>query len=197
VSTTAASLNPNPANIGDPVVAIATVTGNGVPTGTVAFTASTGESCTASLSQGAGACDLSFTTGGPRTVTATYSGDQNFAASKSAKITATIDQAKVKLSPASLSFAARKVGTTSPSKPVVLTNSGTEALNLKSVTISGDFALAAGTTCTSGTVLAPAGTCNIVVTFTPTATGTRTGSVQIADNAAMSPQTVALTGTGN
>jgi len=79
----------------------------------------------------------------------------------------------------------------------VVTNSGTAALALSSIAIGGDFALAATTTCTSGIVLVPAGTCNIDVTFTPTATGTRTGSVQIVDTAATSPQTVAMTGTGN
>jgi hypothetical protein len=34
------------------------------------------------------------------------------------------------------------------------------------------------------------------VTFTPTATGTRTGTLSISDNATGSPQTVSLSGTG-
>ena len=140
---------------------------------------------------------MNFTTGGQRTFTAAYSGDQNFASSKSAKFTETILAPALKASPASLSFAARKVGTTSPSKQIVVTNSGTAALAVSSITIVGDFALAATTTCTSGIVLAPAGTCNIEVTFTPTATGTRAGSVQLVDTAATSPQTIAMTGSGN
>jgi len=40
------------------------------------------------------------------------------------------------------------------------------------------------------------GNCIITVTFTPTKTGTRTGAVTITDNAANSPQSVALSGTG-
>jgi hypothetical protein len=38
--------------------------------------------------------------------------------------------------------------------------------------------------------------CNIFVTFTPTASGIRTGKVTINDNAADTPQSVSLTGTG-
>jgi hypothetical protein len=34
------------------------------------------------------------------------------------------------------------------------------------------------------------------VVFTPTATGTRTGKLNVADNASNSPQTSSLTGTG-
>jgi hypothetical protein len=34
------------------------------------------------------------------------------------------------------------------------------------------------------------------VTFTPTATGTRSASVSVTDNAGSSPQTIPLTGTG-
>jgi hypothetical protein len=39
-------------------------------------------------------------------------------------------------------------------------------------------------------------TCTFGVTFKPTATGTRTGLVVIADNAGDSPQFISLTGTG-
>jgi hypothetical protein len=35
------------------------------------------------------------------------------------------------------------------------------------------------------------------VTFTPTATGTRTGAITITDNTSGSPHIVSLTGTGN
>jgi hypothetical protein len=38
--------------------------------------------------------------------------------------------------------------------------------------------------------------CAITVTFKPAATGALTASVNIADNAAGSPQKIALTGTG-
>jgi len=44
--------------------------------------------------------------------------------------------------------------------------------------------------------VAPAASCLIKVSFTPTQTGLRTGAVTITDNAADSPQSIALSGTG-
>jgi hypothetical protein len=61
------------------------------------------------------------------------------------------------------------------------------------VTITGDFAIYKNG-CTKG-VLA-GGSCNISLIFTPTQTGTRTGTLKIFDNASNSPQTVTLTGVG-
>jgi hypothetical protein len=71
-------------------------------------------------------------------------------------------------------------------------------VSLTSITASGDFALA--TTPTScpyggGTVAAEA-TCTIDATFSPTATGNRTGTVTINYTGAGSPETVALSGVG-
>jgi hypothetical protein len=44
--------------------------------------------------------------------------------------------------------------------------------------------------------LTPGASCNISVTFRPTVTGTRTAKLSITDNAAGSPQKVALSGSG-
>jgi hypothetical protein len=52
------------------------------------------------------------------------------------------------------------------------------------------------TPCASGTNLSPGASCEIKVSFTPTETGARTGSVNFTDNAPGSPQSVTLTGTG-
>jgi hypothetical protein len=97
----------------------------------------------------------------------------------------------VVLSPASLTFASQVVGTTSPSQLVTLTNTGSSALAVTSITASGGF----GQTNTCGAAVAAGAACNINVTFTPAATGTQTGSVTFVDNAGSS-QTVSLTGTG-
>jgi hypothetical protein len=75
---------------------------------------------------------------------------------------------------------------------VTLTNSGTATLTLTSIVPSGDYAQ----TNTCGGSVAAAGNCTISVTFTPTATGTRTGAITITDNASGSPHMVTLTGTG-
>jgi hypothetical protein len=97
------------------------------------------------------------------------------------------------LSPASRTFAAQNVGTTSSPQAVTLTNNGTATLSIASMTASGDFAQ----TNNCGSSLAMNTSCTINVTFTPTAAGTRTGTLSATDNASGSPQTVSLTGTGN
>jgi HYDIN/CFA65/VesB family protein/ASPM-SPD-2-Hydin domain-containing protein len=97
------------------------------------------------------------------------------------------------LSATKLSFGKRLVGTTSPAKTVTLTNNGTAILNISSVTVSGDYAISGGT---CGTTLAAASSCSVSTTFTPTAIGTRNGTLTFNDNAGTSPQTVALTGVG-
>ncbi len=98
----------------------------------------------------------------------------------------------VSLSPASLTFAAQNVQTTSAAQTVTLTNSGKSTLTIGGISATGDFAQ----TNTCGTSVAAAASCSIAVTFTPAATGQRSGSVSIADNAAGSPHTISLTGTG-
>jgi subtilase family serine protease len=100
---------------------------------------------------------------------------------------------QAKLTPASATFATEKVGVSSPAKVFTLTNEQTVALTGIAISTSGDFAVST-TTCT--TSLAAKGTCTISVVFTPTATGTRTGTLSVADSAVGSPQTSSLKGTG-
>jgi len=98
----------------------------------------------------------------------------------------------VALSSTSLNFGSVAVGTTSAAKTVTLTNRMKTTLNIVSITVTGDYAQ----TNTCGSSVVAGGTCQISVTFTPTATGTRTGKVTIQDNAVTSPQTISLTGKG-
>ena len=93
----------------------------------------------------------------------------------------------------SLEFASRTVGTTSLPKKAVLTNIGVVQVVVSNVMITGDFALyknGCAKPVKSGL------SCNVLVTFTPTQTGTRTGTLKIFDNAGNSPQTVTLSGVG-
>lgn len=96
------------------------------------------------------------------------------------------------LSPASVTFGSQAVGVTSAAQAVTLSNSGTIALAIASISATGDFAQS--NTC--GSSVAAGGSCQISITFTPTASGTRTGALRIVDNTAQSPQSVALSGTG-
>ncbi len=99
----------------------------------------------------------------------------------------------VTLSAPSLNYASQPVGSPSAPQPVTLTNTSA-ALPLTNLTIaaSGDFAQ----TNNCGSSLAGLASCTILVTFTPTAMGTRNGLITITDNAVGSPQTVSLTGIG-
>ena len=103
------------------------------------------------------------------------------------------------LSPSSLGFGSRNVGTTSPPQTVTLTNTGAAAMTISSIGVTGanagDFAQT--NTCpVSPSTLAAGANCTISVTFTPTGAGARAANLSVADDAPGSPQTVALSGTG-
>jgi hypothetical protein len=80
---------------------------------------------------------------------------------------------------------------------VTLTNSGNAAMTITGITIAGtnptDFATATGGNA-CGSSLAAGASCNIYVTFTPAAAASYSATLSVADNAAGSPQTVALSG---
>ena len=97
------------------------------------------------------------------------------------------------ISPDSLAFSTQPVGLLSTSQTVIVTNTGNITLNIASVTFSGanpgDFQQS--NFCTTVT---PARTCSISVTFTPTATGARTATMNVVDEAGT--QSLSLSGTG-
>jgi hypothetical protein len=98
----------------------------------------------------------------------------------------------ISLSPASLAFGDQKVGTTSAIQSVILSSTGTTTLKVAGIIAAGDFAQA--NTC--GSALAAGKSCTINVRFTPTATGPRTGTLSVTDDAAGSPHQVSLSGNG-
>ena len=314
-TTTITSNTPNPSTTGQVVTVgfkVAGVTGATVPTGSVTITAklsSTTVTCSGALASGAGSCQVTLSTAGAWTLTASYGGDTNYNsgvstgtsqtvnppgstlkfspsalnfgtvyvgttelelmtitntgssmvtfssfsiasiagddssgflgiafcpktlnAGKSCTIimsftadsnvtkthaanlvivdngagspqmvlmSATVINPIASLSPSSLSFGNQKTGTTSASKTITLTNTGTTTLTLNSVSISGNFALASGTTCAHGTTLAPGAPCLIKVTFTPTSKGSKSGTVTVTDNALHGTSTAGLSGSGN
>jgi len=103
----------------------------------------------------------------------------------------------VTLTPTSLTWGKVLVGLTKGPKTVHVANTGTAALNFTGIAVSGDFALTTvAKSCKVGTPVAAGKSCVLKVTFTPTQTGLRTGAVTLTDNAANSPQSVPLQGTG-
>lgn len=103
--------------------------------------------------------------------------------------------------PSSLNFGNGVVAITSPPQTITVTNSGTSTLTfttdpiLSGVNVS-DFALSSSGTCKNTVNVAPNGSCTIILTFTPGAAGARSGIVSISDNAAGSPHSTTLSGTG-
>jgi hypothetical protein len=106
--------------------------------------------------------------------------------------TVLLNEPVIGLAPNSLTFAAQKVGTTSAAQVVTVDNPGATPLKVSSVTISGDFA----ETNNCPAKLTTGKSCTINVTFSPTQTGTRTGTLSIKDSALSSVQKITLTGSG-
>jgi hypothetical protein len=90
-----------------------------------------------------------------------------------------------------LNFPAQQVGTTSTQQPITLNNSGDGPLTISNVAVTGDFS----ETNSCGSTVAPAAACTFNVSFVPTTSGNRAGSLTITDNAAGSPHSINLSGT--
>jgi len=90
-------------------------------------------------------------------------------------------------------------GSTATALTATLSNTGNAPLTGIAITLAGanpsDFALATGTNACA-TTLAAGSSCLIYVTFTPASIATFTANISVADNAAGSPQTAAITGAG-
>lgn len=100
------------------------------------------------------------------------------------------------LLPATVVFGNQTVGTSSAPQIVTLSNQGNAPLNIAAIAISGANANNFSTTSNCGTTLLAQATCSISLTFAPVAAGSFAASLTIRDDAADSPQTATLTGTG-
>lgn len=88
------------------------------------------------------------------------------------------------------------VGQTSTPEPAILINHGTVPMtvDVAHIAITGDFALAKGNVCQSP--VGPGGSCTFSIAFTPTAAGTRTGTLTVPTNDPVNPvATLNLSGT--
>jgi len=124
----------------------------------------------------------------------TYTAEFNVGASTSAPVAS--------VSPTSISFGNQVVGTNSSQHTVTVTNTGNASLvilaNGVTVTDPTDFKISSDTcaTTSTGSTVAPGLSCAFVLTFAPASVSTFSATVDIFDNAAGSPQSVALTGHG-
>ena len=101
----------------------------------------------------------------------------------------------VNLSPTSLAFGDQATGTTSASRSVLLTNSGTAPLFIDGVstTDAATFPVTGGS-CFAGLNLAPGSSCNVTLAFRPGSGGAKSGSLRIGGDG--NTFSVALSGNG-
>jgi len=105
----------------------------------------------------------------------------------------------ISFAPASLTFASQNVNTTSAAQTVTVSNPGTDALLLGSISVTGANAAEFAQSNNCPASLAPLASCVINVSFKPAAGGTQIAYVSVTDNAnnaAGSTQSVPLSGTG-
>ena len=96
----------------------------------------------------------------------------------------------VSVSPSALNFGSVATGSKSSAQTVTVSNPTGSAAAVSSITATGDFSQ----TNTCGSSIAAGGSCTVSVTFAPTATGSRTGTLTV--NAGGVTNAVSLSGTG-
>lgn len=96
------------------------------------------------------------------------------------------------LSAPSLTFLPQVVTVKSAAQTLTLRNSGNANLSVSQVSVTGDYSFT--NSCTAP--VAPNSACQLNVTFTPTSTGDRPGTLSISSSATLQPNMVLLDGTG-
>ena len=99
--------------------------------------------------------------------------------------------------PTAANFGTVTVGVGSSVVTKTVSSIGNAAVQLTSVTSSNplEFTIVGGT-CTAGAFVNPLSSCTVNLQFTPAATGTRSGQINIVSNGVGSPQSFAVSGTG-
>jgi len=111
------------------------------------------------------------------------------------QVTTLLNTGSATFSPTSpLTFSGQHIGTTSAPQTATLTNSGTTAMTIYSVTASGPPFRMTANTCSGS--LAPGAQCSITAEFTAKTMGTVSGGITINDSASSKPQFVELIGIG-
>ena len=99
--------------------------------------------------------------------------------------------AEIVLTPLAVAYPPTDLGMTAATQDVTISNTGGNPSSLTTVSLSGDFSITANSCSNS---LAPQTGCTVVISFRPTASGVRTGSLIVVDD--QGTQTASLTGTG-
>ncbi|HEY0192861.1 MAG TPA: choice-of-anchor D domain-containing protein [Kofleriaceae bacterium] len=187
VATTSAAKTVTVSNSGTAAANLGSITTGSaeflVASSTCGATLAVGSSCTVGVTfkpSAAGARSASLSFGGLASVALSGTG--------------TISGPALSANPGSLDFGSQTTGTASAAKTITLSNPGSSATTLTGVTsTSGEFAIQSNS---CGSSLAAGASCTVALAFTPSASGTRTASLNVASNAPGSPLAIGLTGTG-
>ncbi|MBV9296549.1 MAG: choice-of-anchor D domain-containing protein, partial [Acidobacteriaceae bacterium] len=208
-ATTPYTVQLNLTNSGNQPFTVGTLSG----TNTIVGSSGTGEFSTSSANGGSDNCShvtlqpgstcivyVTFTPSATGTQTGSITFPVTFKDGTTANPTATLSGNGVaankglQISPLSLQFPVQVVSTTSSAQGITVKNLGNTPVHFGTDSVTGDFAISYDS-CV-GTNLAYNQTCQINVTFTPSTTGNRTGTLTIADNGTGGPHAVSLSGTG-
>ena len=155
---------------------------------------SAASACTAIPAGGSCTVNVSFTPAslGARSGALVIAGAQS-GSPQSIQLSGTGTSAGISITPSTLTFGGQIVSSTSLPQTITIANTGTADLVVTNIVSTGDFSV----TNNCGTVPANS-SCSLIVTFTPTATGNRTGTITFTDNFGSGTQTqeIRLSGTG-
>jgi hypothetical protein len=193
LGTTSASQAVMLSNTGDTALTIASI----VPTANFGESDSCG-----GVVQPNSSCPLNVTftptSGGPITGTLTITDNSNFmsGSQQTVSLAGTGIGGSGSLSATSEAFGSQVINTTSATKTLTLTSTGTASLAISGITIGGTNMNDFNETNTCPTSLAAGKKCTISLTYTPRVLGVETATLTVAGYGTNSPQTAALTGTG-
>ncbi len=180
-------------------VTVSNPTGSAASVSSIAATGdfSQTNTCGSSIAAG-GSCTVSVTFAptatGSRTGTLTVNagGVTNAVSLSGTGTSSSGGSATLSASPTSVAFGSEAVRSTTAAQKVTVTNTGSAAASISSISAGAPFAQ----TSTCGTSIAAGASCTVSVTFTPTAAGGASASLTVASNATNPSLTVPLTGTG-
>jgi hypothetical protein len=194
INTTSATQTVMLSNPGNATLSITGVTLTGA--NAAAFTQTS--ACGSSLAAG-GSCAITVafapTAAGAQSATLSVA-DNATGTPQTVTLTGTGTAPQASLAPTPVSFGNQIINTTSATQTVALSNAGNAPLTITGITVSGVNAAAFSETTTCGATLAAGTSCNIVLAFTPAATGAESATLTVTSNASGGTQTASLTGAG-
>jgi hypothetical protein len=102
----------------------------------------------------------------------------------------------ISFSVSTVGFSRQQIGTSSSAQTVSIQNPGTAPLNILGVSITGANSASFQQKNSCPTTLSPGANCAVSAVFAPVSSGAQSASLTFTDNAAGSPHSVSLTGTG-